>query len=436
MTDSIYSGEILRLAFGGEGITYHEGCVVFVPFTAPGDRIKYRITQRKKNFACGELLEILEPSPERIKPKCPYFGTCGGCQLQHLNYAAQLNHKRQSIQDALSRQAKLTDIIVPPLIPATQQWAYRRRISLTLKSYQGHFRAGYTAIDGESLLSISQCPIFVEAEDPILQQVQAVAKSFICQGNDEGKVTILKRNNETFLLNFHFKQLPSNAEVVLKEASQLYPKWTGIIASSPKQTLQYGKLETQLEIDGLNFDFSPKAFIQNHPEQSLNIYQSICSHITTLQPKNVLDLYCGIGISSLMLARSSMNLNLKTVVGVENNKEAIRLANQNANKNGIASVEFIHADVEQALAGLLNKIQPDVVIVNPPREGLHPSVIQNLIKRPPPTLLYVSCMPPTLARDLKLLCAEKYQVATLEAYDMFPQTSHVETLVSCKRQGL
>lgn len=422
--DSIFSGDVLRLAFGGEGIVHQEGMVVFVPFTAPGDRIKFRITQRKKNFAYGELIDILQPSPERITPKCPYFGTCGGCQLQHLNYAAQLEYKRQSIQDALVRQAKLIDIIVPPVVPAKQQWSYRRRVSLTLKPFEGHFAVGYTATDGVSLLPVKQCPIFIDSEDPIFLQVQAVGKTFINQDSNEGKVALLKRSNGTFLLHFHFKNLPPNAEVVLTEAAQNYSSWTGILASSPKKTLQFGQLDTQFEIADLTFDFSPKAFIQNHPEQSLNIYHSLCKHATSLQPKKILDLYCGIGISSLMLARQGLN-----ITGVETNKEAIRLAQANAKKNKITSANFIQADVQQVLGGLLEKMNPDLVIVNPPREGLDPSVIQALLQRPPSAILYISCMPPTLARDLRLLCAEKYQVDSIEAYDMFPQTSHVETLV-------
>lgn len=434
MAGSIFSGEVLRLAFGGEGIVFHpEGFVVFVPFTAPGDYIRYRIIQRKKNFAYGELIDIVQPSPKRIVPRCPYFGICGGCQLQHLDYAAQLEYKRESIQDALVRQAKLVDIIVPPVMPAMQQWTYRRRINLKLKQVQGRFVAGYTAVDGEGLLPIEQCSIFVEPEDPIFVQVQTVAKAFIVQGSDEGKVTLLKRGNETFLLHFHFKQLPSNTEDVLAQAAQCYASWTGILASSPKKSLQFGMLETQFEVAGLTFDVSPKAFIQNHPEQSLNIYHSLCKHAALLRPKKILDLYCGIGISSLMLARQK--LYLEKAIGVEANKEAIRLAQVNARKNGIGSVDFIQADVQQVLRGLLERADPDLVIVNPPREGLAREVIQAFIERPPPVILYISCMPPTLARDLKLLCfnSKKYQVSAVEAYDMFPQTLHVETLVHLVR---
>lgn len=424
MSDSIYTGDVLRLAFGGEGVIHHEELVVFIPFTAPGDHISYRIIKRKKNFAQGKLIDILKPSPERTTPKCPYFGTCGGCQLQHLNYQSQLEYKRLSIQDALIRQGKLNNISVPSVIPATQQWSYRRRISLTLKPLKDNYTAGYIAADGLTLLSIDQCPIFVEKDSTIFSQVQEVVRSLIKKDSNDGKLTILKRNNNTFLLHFHFKNLPNNAEQVLANAAKKYSNWTGIIASSTYRTIEFGQLETHLEIADLKFDFSPKAFIQNHPEQSLNIYHSLCKHAAELQPKKILDLYCGIGISSLMLARQGF-----TVCGVETNKEAIRLAQNNTNKNQINHARFIQADVQNVLYPLLDEINPDLVIVNPPREGVDPKVIEALLQYLPMNILYISCMPPTLARDLNLLCKEKYKVDSVEAYDMFPQTSHVETLV-------
>lgn len=423
MTDDILTGEVLRLAFGGQGIVHHDSFVVFVPFTAPGDLIHYRIVQRKKNFATGELIKVIRPSSKRTSPPCPYFGTCGGCQLQHLLYDSQLEYKRQSLQDALQRQAHLTDIVVPPVIPAHQQWAYRRRINLTLKPFNGHFIAGYFATDNTSLVQVQECQIFTAQTDPIIKQLQEVAYTLITKKNNEGKVAILKQSNNTYLLHFHFKIMPPNAEDVLNHAAQRHPTWKGIIATAPGKSLQIGRLETDLSIEGLSFGFSPKAFIQNHPEQSLNIYHSLCKNAKTLSSKHVLDLYCGIGISSLLIAKQGV-----TVTGVETNKEAIKLAKDNAKRNQISNVNFIQADVEQVIAKLLKQNSPDLVIVNPPREGLHANVVHALTENRPASILYVSCMPPTLARDIKLLTAEKYRLDHVEAYDMFPQTAHLESL--------
>lgn len=427
MNDQILTGEVLRLAFGGQGIVHHNSFVVFIPFTAPGDLIKYRIVQRKKNFAAGEVVEIIRPSLHRTTPSCPYFGTCGGCQLQHLNYAAQLEHKRQCIQDTLQRQAHLTDAIVSPVVAARQQWAYRRRISLTLKPTAGHFIAGYTAVDHHSILPVEQCPIFVAPADPVIVNLQEIAKMLISKDENQGKVTILKQGDNTYLLHFNFKTMPQNAGEVLKEAAHRYPAWKGILAAAPGKTLQFGELETKLDIEGLSFTFSPRAFIQNHPEQSLNIYDAICAYAKDLCRAHILDLYCGVGISSLLLAKEGL-----PVTGVETNQEAIRLAKDNARRNAILRVNFMQADVQNVILGLLKKFSPDMVIVNPPREGLDPKVVAALIEHAPANVLYVSCMPPTLARDIKLL-NNKYRLSSVEAYDMFPQTSHVETLAVLKR---
>lgn len=426
MSEEVFTGEVLRLAFGGQGIVHQDSLVVFVPFTAPGDVISYRIVQRKKNFAHGQLLNIIKPSPLRTTPRCPYFGTCGGCQLQHLTYEFQLEHKRQSLQDALVRQAQVVDITVPPVIPATQQWEYRRRISLTLRPQEEHFIAGYTTVDNTSLIAIEQCPIFTKTSDPIIRNLQDIARLLNSAGNNDGKVTLLKKDSTNYLIHFHFKTMPQNADEVLKMASARFPEWKGILATSPNKSLQFGSLESHLEVDGLSFKFSPKAFIQNHPEQSANIYHALCQYAKEYCRHHILDLYCGIGISSLLLARNG----LKTfnVTGVENNGEAIRLAKHNAQANNISNVNFVKADVQNVIASLLEKTSPDVVIVNPPREGLDPKVIKALLANAPKWIFYISCMPPTLARDVKLLSKETYQLTAVQAYDMFPQTSHLETL--------
>lgn len=418
-----FTGEVLRLAFGGQGIVHHDSLVIFVPFTAPGDLIRYRITQRKKNFAFGELLEVIKSSPQRTSPPCPYFGTCGGCQLQHLKYEYQLEHKRQCLEDALLRQAQIKNVVVPPVTPATHQWAYRRRISLTLKPHEGHYIAGYTGVDNTSLISVLQCPIFASPSDPIIKNLQQIAGSLANKDRTPGKVTVLKKDEANYLIHFHFKSMPKNATDVLKTASERFPAWQGILATSPHETIQFGSPEAHFDIEGLSLTFSPKAFIQNHPEQSVNIYKALCQQAKKYCHHHLLDLYCGIGISSILLAREGLN-----VTGVENNEEAIRLANMNAKKNHISHANFIKAEVENVLPSLLKKTSSDVVIVNPPREGLHTKVIEALIETAPQSIFYISCMPPTLARDLKILTATTFKLTEVHAYDMFPQTSHLETL--------
>lgn len=416
-------GKVSSLAFGGNGIVRQENLVVFIPFTLVGETIRYRIVQRKKNFAVGELVEVLEASPARVTPLCPYFGSCGGCQLQQMNYSAQLEAKRQWIEDALKRQAGLADVVVPPVIASQLQWNYRRRVSLVLKPFEERFKVGYIATDNTTLLEVKQCPIFIPKEDPILLLLAKTAASLIAEDDTEGKVTILKHPEKGYLWHFSFKVMPRNADQVFKDALKANPQILGILASSRGKTIQLGTQEVIIEIEGLTFEVTPKAFIQNHPEQSLNIYNTIRASAKRLNPQAILDLYCGIGVSSLLLAKEGFS-----VLGIEANQEAIQLAKANAQRNHLSKERFKQGLVEQDLPQLLQQEKPSLVIVNPPREGMHADAIAALKNYPVQHLFYISCMPSTLARDIKAL-SPIYHLTAVQGYDMFPQTTHVETLV-------
>lgn len=414
------SGTISSLTSEGQGIIRHDDLVVFVPFTAPRDRINFHITKQKKNFAVGSLDTIITPSPLRTFPKCPYFGTCGGCQLQHLSYTAQLDVKRQWIEDAMKRIGGLT-VIVPPVNAAEDQWYYRRRINLVLKPANDAYHAGYTTTDNISFLPIAECPIFAKPDDPIISALQHIAQKLKRTSLDPARAILLKSNDQRYVVHFDFKQLPTNID---KAFEPLDPIFKSVSISSPKKSLHFGTIDQTMDIDGLTITFSPKAFIQAHPEQSLKIYKAIEDIAKKAKPLNTLDLYCGIGISSLLVARNNM-----AVTGIESNTEAIRRANHNAKINKLPNTRFLNADVGIILKKLLSKNNYDLAIVNPPREGLSPEVQDSLIQNPVKTLIYISCMPSTLARDLKHLCKNRYTLESIQAYDMFPQTVHVETMV-------
>lgn len=422
MNDTLEIGNIVGLASEGQGIVRQEGLVTFIPFTAQGDRVEFQTTHRKKNFALGKLLKIVVPSQERTMPLCQYYEICGGCQLQHIKYEAQIEYKRKWIEDALKKIGKFQEISVPPLMPANLRWGYRRRVNLVLKCHHYTFQAGYIATDNKSLIAIENCPIFTNEKDPILKAIQKISSQLKSSDSRDGKVTILK-DQLGYIVHFHFKNMPKNAFEVLSNCRKIYPFITGILASSQKKIFEFGVIDTSCEIDQLSFNFTPKTFIQNHPEQSLNIYKTI-EHLTQrLKPKSILDLYCGIGISSLLLAKQAGKIK-----GVELNPQSIELAKLNAKKNNLTHIQFLIADVEQVLAQLIEKDKPDLIIVNPPREGLSAKVTQILKSQPIKNLIYISCMPSTLARDLKILCENNYQLTSVQAFDMFPQTVHVETL--------
>ncbi|MEI6806304.1 MAG: class I SAM-dependent RNA methyltransferase [Myxococcaceae bacterium] len=319
---------VSNIAFGGDGVIRHEGKVVFVPFVLPGEQIEFEITQSKKSHAFGRLIRVLNSHPDRVTPKCEYYGRCGGCQLQHASYNLQLKIKQQFVEDALIRIGKLENIQVSPIIGTKHQWVYRRRINL----HQRGDKKGFIGVDGHTLVEITHCEIF----------------------------------------------------------------------------------------SGNSLDLDPDIFVQTHPEQSERLYQDLLQKIQILGTPKILDLYCGMGILTARLADLGCQ-----ITGIELNPKAINWAK----KNHTQAVNWVTADVAKVTPQYLKKDKPEVVLVNPPRTGLHPEVIEALVKYKPKHIFYTSCMPATLARDLKILTQAGYAIKQCQPYDLFPQTTHVETVV-------
>lgn len=426
--DQMIEGEIETIAFGGEGILRYRGFVVFVPFTAVGDRIVCQIKEIKSSFAKGNLVHVLHASSYRTQPQCPYFGICGGCQLQHLNDQAQLKYKENAVSDALKRIGHLS---VPSIqvAPASLKWAYRRHITLHLRPKDKGFEAGYIAQDNTSLVVVQTCPIFNELHHPILQQVQQLVHHISNPNQQEGRLTILKNHRDQFILSFLFDHaLPIDLKI-FQTTLQQTPSLAGILIQTSKEQIRLGDPYCEQKIENLTFRFSPQAFIQNHAEQSANIYRKICQLSAQVSQRHILDLYCGFGMTTLLLAQQGYQM-----TGMEYNHEAIQFAQENAAANHIKNAHFMQGDVEKLLPRWLKMHQASLILTNPPRQGMSKGVVQALLKAQAEHLIYVSCMPSTLARDLSLLCAKDYQIQECHAYDMFPQTAHVETLVYLKRK--
>jgi len=425
-------GVVSGIAFGGQGIIRSQtpggGLVVFVPFTAVGEKIRFRITQVKSSFAQGELIEVLQKSPDRISPLCPYFGTCGGCQFQHLKYSNQLQIKQQILRDALERIGKLKNVDILPIVPADNQWAYRRHIAMHLspQEVQG-YKVGYFGLDNVSLLDIKQCPIFIDHSCDLLVTLQQFAKRLDSIPGNEGRVSLFKNGLDAFIIHFQFGKCPSNFRSVMESVLKENTRISGILGSFPNNTIALGQIESNLQIGDLIFTYSPLAFIQNHPEQSEKIYRRIVGIAQEVNASKVMDLYCGIGISSIMLGATGIS-----TVGVEYNHEAIRLAILNAAQNDMKKSEFLQGDAQSLVRKLIKEQKPELVLVNPPRQGLSVQMVKSLLEGRPKHIVYVSCMPATLARDLKGLCEERYKVIECQPYDMFPQTTHLETIVNLK----
>jgi 23S rRNA (uracil1939-C5)-methyltransferase len=412
---------IKDIAFGGEGVGRIDNLVVFVPFTAPADVIELKITQRKKSFARAEMLHLIEAGPDRIPAPCPYYQVCGGCQFQHLTYEAQLEIKRKFIEEALARIAKIS-YNVPPVRPSSKLYGYRRHITLKMKGSSHGWVLGFSSASGQDLLSIRSC-LLLQEETSIVEDAQQLVQQFLPHSEGQGSLKILKGSNGLYIFALDFdSSVPSNLQQVSAQFLSGSNSCSGIICRSPDLGFELGETSLHFSYQGFDFSYSPFGFVQNHPEQSANIYDLASSWAE--ESKRVLDLYCGIGITSLAMARKA-----EQVIGIELSADAIYFAKLNAKNNHCKNVEFYCSPVESITKKIIAKLEPDTVLINPPRTGIEKEVVLEIIKANPEKIIYISCYPSTLARDLREFSEKGYTIADLQGFDMFPQTTHVETAV-------
>ncbi len=416
---TIIQGHVESLAFGGDGIIKPDSQVIFVPFVAPDEEITAEITVHKKSFARAKLIEILQSSPHRIKPECKYFGICGGCQLQHIDYNEQAAIKTLFVRDALQRIGKLPTDLLRPIIKANSnvQWFYRRHIKLHLVNGE----LGYVRHDLAGSIEIDSCLIFENLQNPIFKDL----KPFLPKLLDKIEVAIYKDNNNKYVMLFNLvKNINKNIfKNILANISYI----KGIMWKVDNSYYEIGDCNLNFSIENLAITYNPKVFIQAHPEQSKNIYLELINLIKNTDSSKVLDLYCGIGITSLLLAKNNYE-----VLGIESNNEAILLAQKNASHNSINNINFQTLDADNLSLKYIKEFNPECIIINPPRIGLSNKIIETLLAYNAKNIFYISCMPSTLARDLKLL-STNYTINYIQTYDMFPQTTHVETLVHLVR---
>lgn len=419
--------EITSIAFGGEGIGRVDNFVLFIPFTLPGEIVEVSIDQRKKTFGRGTLQTIIKKNPNRQVPPCPVFSKCGGCQLQHASYEEQLEIKKRFVEDAFLRIGKI-DAPIPAVIPSSFPLGYRRHISLKITPIQGILKLGFISIEGNSVTPISSCLLFSALEDPILLEIeQSLLVLDIDLFPDKSSVKIIKNNPNKYIVAFSFsKPLPESELSKIEKQLQTLTSVEGFILKAPNQVLESGMCEPSFVYKNMLFVYSPFGFVQNQSEQSANIYDWISK--TNREAKKVLDLYSGIGVSSLALAKEG-----KKVIGVELNPVSIHIAKKNAQNNAIEQVEFLCASAEDSTDQIIQCMNPDTIIVNPPKAGIDQSVLDSICDSSACRVSYISCSPPSLARDLALFIKKGFAIKDVQCFDMFPQTTHVEVAVQLVR---
>ena len=375
---------IERILPGGVGLAHLEGKTVFVSLAAAGDRVRIRVDREKGNLVYASIDEILEPSPERIEPPCPYFGRCGGCDFQQLNYAAQLSAKAGIIRDCLHRIANL-DIPDIPIIPSPSEWQYRARATWQLDSSEQTL--GYYERSSRNVCDVAQCAVLVPALQKTLEQVRSTAPEAVPSD---------------------LKHLDA---VIGDNGVSLAPAFDGFHTS-----------ELTLRVKDENYTYNAEAFFQVN-QQLLD--QIVDFALLEATGNSALDLYCGVGLFTLPLARR-----FKNVIGVEANPVATRFARRNLQHAQLSNAQIVTATVTDWFRSTNNgPATVDLVLLDPPRAGAESAVIKGILDARPSRISYVSCDPATLARDLKKLVAGGFRVESLKGFDMFPQTHHVETIV-------
>ncbi|MBW4488578.1 MAG: 23S rRNA (uracil(1939)-C(5))-methyltransferase RlmD [Trichocoleus desertorum ATA4-8-CV12] len=440
--------EIHDLTDGGEGVGRFSQRVVFVPDTVPGDRVSVRLVQVKPQYAQGKLMQIVEASPNRIRPRCIVADKCGGCQWQHIDYAYQLKAKRNQVIQALERIGGFSEPPVEPILGAEADLAYRNKATYPLgRSQSGQLQAGYYQKGSHHLVNLNQCPIQDARLNPLLAEVKQDIYQRGWGVYDEkqhrGKVRHLgfrigRRTGEILLVLVAKDANLSGLEDQAQEWLNRYPELVGVSLNiNPHKTNAIFGDETRCiagqsylneKFGGLQFQIHATTFFQVYTEQAEALLRKIMSQLNLQGHETLIDAYCGVGTFTLPLAKR-----VKQAIGLELQPEAIAQAQLNAELNGIKNVTFQAGAVEQVLRTLA--VQPDIVLLDPPRKGCDRAVLETLLQIQPQRIVYVSCKPATQARDLKILCQEgNYRLVKAQPVDFFPQTAHVECVAFLERQ--
>ena len=394
-------GKIEKLDNLGRGILYHDGKITFVPKTVPEDIIDYEIVKSKKNYNVGKLVKIVEASSKRIKATCPYFNECGGCDLQNLSYEETIEYKKEKFMSAFKRKGFT---IKPIFIENKNSYNYRNKV--TLKILKGN--VGYFKEESHNLVNIEKCIIAKESINEVIPLIKKI-------GIQNGEVVI--RTNE---LNEILIWIKTKEKVVFDTKKFNKVKLIGIVINNETY---YGNSYIYATINGIKYKISYDSFFQVNPYIAKKLFEKVKDNINSNDI--VLDIYSGVGTLSLSAAKKA-----KRVVGIEVVSNAVDNAKENANFNNISNVEFFLSDVTKNLEinYSFNK-----VIVDPPRIGLSKKVLDTLLDILPKKIIYVSCNPDTLLRDLDIL-KEKYNIDKLYILDMFSYTYHCESIMVLERR--
>ena len=445
--NKIYEAVICDYTAEGQGVAKVEGCAVFVPNAIVGERCNIRIEKLGKTWAAGKITEILEKSPHRIQRECPISSSCGGCDFWHMDYEEETRLKADRVRQALNRIGG-ESLETLPILSAPSCYGYRNKAQYPVASQKGRAFAGFFRAGTHQVVENSRCLILPEDTDAVKKIVVDYINHYRISAYDEQTQKGLLRHiyvrrgavsgQVLVCLVVNGRKLPHTEDLI--QRLQAVPGFTSLVLAvntRPGNAILgnefislYGPGYIEDTLCGLTFRLSPRSFYQVNHHQAQRLYEAAISQAQITKDDLVLDLYCGVGTITLAMAKAAGK-----VIGVEVVEQAVEDAWDNAKRNGIENAEFFCGDAGKAALELESKgIIPDVVVVDPPRKGLNADTIEALSKMSPRRIVYVSCDPATLARDVALLKEKGYKLLNAMAADLFPRCAHVESIVCLCRQ--
>ena len=458
------TGIVTAIGSNMEGIIRIDNNVCFVPYALIGEKVKFKVLKVNKNLAFCKLIEVLTPAEERVRPRCYVYEKCGGCQLQHLKYTEQLKVKTNSVNDCLKKIA-LLDVKVSNCVKSDFEYEYRNKLQLPIRCVNGENKIGFFAQNSHRIVEISSCPIQAAWATNIISAFKSyLLKSKETCYQEETKSGLIRHlvvrevygkliivvviNGETLAtsnllveeLKNYFKEFSLFTNVNKEDSN---------VILGDKYSLVYGEISYLVEEFGLNYQIVPQSFIQVNNNVKKKLYTSAVKLLSENQDKVVIDAYSGAGLMTALFSK-----NAKKVYGIEIIKEAVDSANKLAKDNNLLDkIQNFVGDCAEILPNLVKELRSEnenvSVVLDPPRKGCDRKVIESILSSLPDEIVYISCSPQTLARDLGLLMntleyqgnelkkvdapSSKYETTKIQCFDMFPQTKHVETLVSLKR---
>ncbi len=448
--NEIYNIKITDIGTHAEGIGKIDGYTLFVKNTLPGEEARVVAVKTNKSYGYGRALEITKPSPYRTEPLCPIAGKCGGCTLQHMEYGAQLEYKRNKVLQNLKRIGGFEDIEVGPVIGMETPYNYRNKAQYPVGEDKNGINIGFYSLGSHKIVNCSSCIIGSKANGEIIRAIRGfMEKNGISAYNEEsGKGTIrhiliregfgtgeimvcLVVNGKSFKYKNELIKCLKNIKNIRSVIINYNSTRSNVIMGGRCETV-WGEDCITDSIGDLTFNISALSFFQVNPKQTYKLYSKALEFAQLSGSETVIDAYCGIGSISLFLAQKA-----RKVYGIEIVGDAIADAKINAEKNGIKNVEFIEGKAEDIVPKLYNEkgVKPDVIVVDPPRKGCAKSLLDMMRTIAPRKIVYVSCDSATLARDLKILCeGGRYNIDKVRPVDMFPHTGHVECVAAVSRK--